>query len=386
MPKIRVAHIITRLELGGAQENTLYTVTHLDSQVYDCFLITGKGGILDSKAVSALGAKAIFVSSLVRPVHPWNDLLSLFVIYRLCRKEKFDLVHTHSSKAGILGRWAAKLAGVNKIVHTFHGFGFNDFQKPWTRWFFILAERVTALITDKMIVVSSENTKKALACKIGQPGQYIVIHSGIKVQEHLQLTVDKAIAGKKIGLAENVPVVGMVACFKPQKAPLDFILIAQLVKIKVPPVKFILIGDGDLRPAIEDLIKKLSLENTVLLPGWREDVPELIKLMDVCVLTSLWEGLPRVILEAFVSGIPVIATPADGTKEVIKDGLTGFLVNFHDLDSFAEKIIYCLTYPEKNKKVIANAAKLVTGSFNIETMVQEIANLYESLGRNKYDR
>jgi len=386
LPKIKVAHIITQLEIGGAQENTLYTVTHLDPQVYDCFLISGKGGLLDEKAVSVLGSKAIFVSSLVRLVHPWKDLVCLFVIYRLCRKEKFDLVHTHSSKAGILGRWAAKLAGVKKIVHTFHGFGFNDFQKPWIKWVFIWAERITAVITSKMVVVSSENIKKALACKIGTPGKYIVIHSGIKVQDYLTLTIDKAIARKKIGLAENVPVVGMVACFKPQKAPLDFIRIAQLVKIKVPQVKFILVGDGNLRPAIEDLIKNLSLENTVLLLGWRDDVPALIKLMDVCVLTSLWEGLPRVILEAFVSGIPVVATPADGTREVIKDGLTGFLVEFHDLDSFAEKITACLEDPEKSKKVIENAAKLVTGSFNIEIMVQEIAHLYESLGENKYDR
>lgn len=386
MPKIKVAHIITQLEMGGAQENTLYTVTHLNPQAYDCFLITGKGGILDKKAIADLGTKAIFVSSLVRPLHPWNDLVSLFAIYRLCRKEKFDIVHTHSSKAGILGRWAAKLAGVKIIVHTFHGFGFNDFQKPWTRWFFIWAERITAVITAKMVVVSLENTRKALACKIGTPEKYIVIHSGIKVQDYLTLTIDKALARKKIGLAENVPVVGMVACFKPQKAPLDFIRIAQLVKNKLPQVKFLLVGDGVLRPAIEALIKKLSLENTVLLLGWRDDVPALIKLMDVCVLTSLWEGLPRVILEAFVSGIPVVATPADGTREVIKEGLTGFLVDFHDLESFAAKITACLEDPEKNKKVIANAAQLVTGSFNIEIMVQEIAHLYESFEENKYDR
>ncbi len=386
MPKIKVAHIITQLELGGAQENTLYTVTHLDPQVYDCFLIAGRGGLLEEKAVSALGAKAIFVSSLVRPLNPWKDLISMFAIYRLCKKEKFDLVHTHSSKAGILGRWAAKLAGVKIIIHTFHGFGFNDFQKPWTRWFFILAERVTAPLTAKMVFVSSENTKKALDCKIGQPRQYIVIHSGIKVPDYLPLASDNAATRKKIGLPENVPVVGMVACFKPQKAPLDFIRIAQLVKIKVPQVKFILIGDGVLRPAIEALIKKLSLENTVLLLGWREDVPALIKLMNVCVLTSLWEGLPRVILEAFVSHIPVVATPADGTKEVIKDGLTGFLVDFHDLESFAEKITVCLEDPEKSKKVIDNAASLVIGSFNIEVMVQEIGRLYESFGENKYDR
>jgi hypothetical protein len=139
---LKIAHIITQLELGGAQENTLYTVTHLDPRSYECYLLTGQGGRLDGKAKQALGTRVYFVPSLIRSINPWKDMLALLAMYRICRKEKFDLVHTHSSKAGILGRWAAKLAGVKKIIHTYHGFGFNDFQKPWTRWFFIAVERL----------------------------------------------------------------------------------------------------------------------------------------------------------------------------------------------------------------------------------------------------
>ncbi|MDD5492486.1 MAG: glycosyltransferase family 4 protein [bacterium] len=386
MDKLKVAHIITQLELGGAQENTLYTVTHLPPQSYECFLVSGQGGHLDNTAVKNLEKRVIFVPSLNRPVNPWKDLLALLAIYRICRKEKFDLVHTHSSKAGILGRWAAKLAGVKKIVHTYHGFGFNDFQKPWTKWLFIWIERFTAYITDVLVVVSAENTKKALANKIGKIGQYIVIHSGIKAGDYQNLNIDKAREKKKIGLPEQAPVVGMIACFKPQKAPLDFVRIAQLVKVKIPQVKFVMIGDGELRPAIESLVAELSLKDTVKLLGWRDDIPVMIKLMDVCVLTSLWEGLPRVILEAFVSGVPVVATPADGTREVVKHGLTGYLAGFHDLTAFTALISACLESPEKNKKIVENAGNLITGSFNIDTMVQDIANLYESLRKNTDDR
>ncbi len=383
MPKLKIAHIITQLELGGAQENTLYTVTHLDIRAYDCYLLTGKNGQLDNVAVNALGAKAIFIPSLVRSIRPWKDLLALIALCRVCRQEKFDLVHTHSSKAGILGRWAAKIAGVKKIIHTYHGFGFNEFQKPWTRFVFTWIERLTAYITDTLIVVSAENTKKALAAKIGKPGQYVVIHSGIKVKEYENVSIDKAMEKKKIGLPPGAPVIGMIACFKPQKAPLDFVRIAQLVIAKMPRAEFIMIGDGELRPEIEGLIRKLSLSDNVKLLGWRSDIPAMLKIMDVCVLTSLWEGLPRVILEAFVSRVPVVATPADGIKEVVEDGVTGFLAGFHNLPEFAAKIITCLEDPEKNRTIIENAGKKVSGSFNIDIMVQDIAQLYDQARGNE---
>ncbi len=383
MPKLKVAHIITQLELGGAQENTLYTVTHLEPQYYECYLLTGRGGQLDEAANKSLGTKVLFIPSLIRSIHPWKDLLALVALYRICRQEKFDLVHTHSSKAGILGRWAAKIAGIKKIIHTYHGFGFNEFQKPWTRWVFVWVERLTAHITDKIIVVSSENTKKALAAKIGKPGQYVVIHSGIKVKDYESRTIDKIGEKRKIGLPAEAPVVGMIACFKPQKAPLDFVRIAPLVISKIPQVQFVMIGDGELRPEIEGLIRKLSLTDNVRIMGWRSDIPVMLKIMDVCVLTSLWEGLPRVILEAFVSGVPVVATPADGTREVITDGITGYLAGFHNQQEFAAKIITCLEHPEKNVTVIENARKIVAGSFNIDIMVQDIARIYENIRGDK---
>ena len=371
MDKIKIAHIITQLELGGAQENTLYTVTHLDPQVYDTYLITGPGGLLDQEAAAKLGDRLIYIKSLARPVNPWQDLLSLIRLYGVCRRHRFDIVHTHSSKAGILGRWAAKFSGTRLIIHTFHGFGFNDFQKPWTRWFYIWLEKITARISAKLIVVSQENIRKAQSVRIGTPGQFQVIHSGIKVASYQNLDLDIPAEKKKFGLPPSDPLVGMVACFKPQKAPLDFIKIAKKVSEKMPTVKFILVGDGELRPDIEKLIKELSLENTVILTGWRRDVNVLIQLVDIVVLTSLWEGLPRVILEAFVSGKPVICTPADGVKEVIKEGETGILVDFHNVDTFAGNIIWLIENPAQAKKIALAARRVIQGSFDIDVMVQE---------------
>lgn len=379
MNKTKVAHIITQLELGGAQRNTLYTVTHLDPQKYECYLLCGKGGILDDEAKTALGDRVIFIDSLVREINPVKDFFGFVTIYKICHKYGFAIVHTHSSKAGIIGRIAAYAAGIKKIIHTFHGFGFNGEQKWWTRSFFIFLEQLAAALTHKLIVVSQENIKKALSCRIGKKEQYIVIHSGIKIEDYEVGELDIGKEKKTLGIAADAPVVGMVACFKPQKAPLDFVRIAAEVKKEMPGVRFLLVGDGELRQRIEKLQKDLCLEKELILPGWRNDLPKIISLFDVFVLTSLWEGLPRAILEAFVAMKPVVATPADGTKEVVKDNETGFLVNFHDINRFAEKIVFLLQNPQEVKRLSTKARILVQGSFHIDTMVEEIDRLYGTL-------
>ncbi len=152
MVKIKAAHIITSLELGGAQQNTLYTVEHLDKDKFDVTLICGSGGLLDEDA-DRTGVRVVFIPSLRRKIAPWFDIVAFLKLWEICKKENFTIVHTHSSKAGILGRWAARLAGVPVIIHTVHGWSFNDYQNPALRKFFIWLERLTANITTKIIAV-----------------------------------------------------------------------------------------------------------------------------------------------------------------------------------------------------------------------------------------
>lgn len=379
MAKIKVAHIITQLELGGAQRNTLYTVTHLDHRKYECYLVCGRGGILDAEAKQILGDKVLIVDSLVREISPVKDFLSFMTLYKICCQYNFDIVHTHSSKAGIIGRLAAYLAGIKKIIHTFHGFGFNDEQKWWTRSFFVFLEQLVAPVTKKLIVVSHENIKKALSHHIGRREQYVVIHSGIKVEDYEPGNIDVGKEKEALGIPAAAPVVGMVACFKLQKAPLDFVKIAAVVKKEIPGVRFLLVGDGEMRPEIERLRQELHVEKELLLPGWQNDIPKIISLFDVFVLTSLWEGLPRAVIEAFVAKKPVVVTPADGTKEVVGDKKTGFLVDFHDIAGFAEKIVFLLKNPAAAARVTEAARGVVQGSFHIDTMVKEIDELYNEL-------
>ncbi len=378
--KINVAHIVTKLELGGAQQNTLYTVQHLNKDKYKPMLIYGTGGMLDHIANTLhQEVKTCPIPQLIRRINPIKDWKAFKELKRLFKEEKVDIVHTHSSKAGILGRWAAYFARVPVIIHTFHGFGFHDYQNFFVKRFFIFLEWITAKITDKLVAVSEENVKKGLHYKIGKKEQYTVIHSGIKFEAFLDVNVDIEEKKKELGIDINSHVVGMIACFKPQKAPLDFVKMAEIVTCEVPGVQFLLVGDGVLRPKLEGLIKEKSLKNKVILAGWRNDVPQIMRIFDIFVLTSLWEGLPRVIPEALISGKPVIATAVDGNKEIIKDGESGYLVSPKDVKSMAEKVIFLLRNKEKAIQIGEKGKELINNSsFNIDVMVKKQEKLYES--------
>lgn len=374
--KHKVCHIITMLELGGAQENTLYTVAHLNKEKFLPSLVTGPGGFLDAEAKRIPELKISFVSFLVRQINPIKDLLSFFQIYFFLKKEKPAIVHTHSSKAGIIGRWAAYWAGVPIIIHTFHGFGFNPYQNKIVQRIFIWLEKKTAKISDCLIAVSSENVKYALSCGIGSASQYKVVHSGIDLAKFV-LSADRRInLRKELGLSENSLVVGMIACFKIQKSPLDFVRMAEAVKKEAGAVKFLLIGDGELRPQIDEEIRKRNLTSDVLLLGWRKDIPALISIFDVFVLTSFWEGLPRALLEALAGGKPAVVTDVDGNREIIKHQENGFLVKPSDFITMAGYVVQLLKDENLRKKIGQNGKNSLNRSFEIKQMVQDIEKIY----------
>jgi len=364
------------LELGGAQQNTIYTIEHLEKTKYEPILISGAGGILDQEVKNNPQIRCFFIPHLVRAISPLRDTLAFISLYRLLKSEKVDLVHTHSSKAGILGRWAAHFAKVPKIMHTYHGFGFNDYQKWWVRRLLIWLERITARVTDKLVAVSNENIKKGLTNGIGEEVQYAMVHSGIETKAFSEVSGDIDEKRREIGIDKNEPVIGMIACFKPQKAPLNFIRLAERVCSVYPQAKFVLVGDGELRPKIEKLIAKLNLKNRVVLTGWRRDIPRIIHIFDVLVLTSLWEGLPRVFLEAWASGKPVVATDVDGARESIIDGKNGFLVEPDDLNRMAERVVWLIKNRDSAQKMGQEGRNTLYPSFDIDCMVKDIEKLY----------
>lgn len=373
MRKINLLYIITKLELGGAQKQLLGLISRLDKRKFNLFLFTAKKGLLFEEAISIEGLQIKPSLFLERPLNPLKDIFALFEIYFFIRKNSIDIVHTHSSKAGIIGRLAARLAGIKVILHTVHGWPFHDYQSPPSRWLFIQLERFCARFSQRIIVVSESDRKKGLMNRIGSSDKYSLIRYGI---DYAQFSGQNGEIKSELKIDRQL-LVGCISCFKPQKAPEDFIRTAHLVKEALPQVKFLLVGDGNLRSRIESLIQRLKLEDTVILVGWRRDIPRILSGIDVFMLSSLWEGLPVAVLEAMASGKPVVATDTGGVREVIREQETGFLVPVGEPRMLSSRLINLLRDEALRKEMGEKARGALGEDFRIEKMANEFQLLYE---------
>lgn len=369
----KVCFIITKLELGGAQKLALYIAEHINRSEFEVFLITGKGGILDKEAAEKF--RVFSLSNFVREISPVKDLKALLQIYRILKKEKPDIVHTHSSKAGILGRFAAWLAGVKNIFHTIHGYGFNETQKAPVKFLFVWIEKFCCLFSDKLICVAKEDIKKGIRYGISKEDKFMVIRAGIDVNYFKNF---KPSGNLKSAFAADPKskIVLTIGPFKPQKNLADFIRAAAIVSRKIPNVRFLIAGDGQQRGALESQIKDLNIENNVLLLGWRKDIADLLYSCDIFAMTSLWEGLPCVIVEAMSCSKPVIANAVDGVKEIVEEGKTGFLIKPYDYEATAEKIIYLIENEAHAQKMGENAKASIGEEFDLSYVVKQHERLY----------
>jgi glycosyltransferase involved in cell wall biosynthesis len=375
----RIVHVITRLELGGAQQNTLHCVAHHDRERFSTILVAGEGGELDSEARSLEDAEVHLVPYLRHPIAPVNDPTAIFRLASLFKKVGAELVHTHSSKAGVIGRLAARRAGVPAIVHTVHGWSFNATQPVALQRFYAAIERRLARFTDRLVVVSSLNREKGLSLGIGDPARYQVIHSGIDIADYGQPVNPREQVRAELGYGEEEFVVGAVACLKHQKAPLDFVKTAVIAIRREPRLRFFIAGDGPMRQSVEKAIQDAGLEEKIHLLGWRHDVVDLFHAMDVFLLTSLFEGLPRAVLQSMAAGTPVVATAVDGTPEVVLDGETGLLVPPGSPGEAAEAVLRVAADEEFAGALVFAASERLGEKFEIRSMVHELDDLYDRL-------
>jgi glycosyltransferase involved in cell wall biosynthesis len=376
--RIRVIHILTKPELGGAQANTLHTVRHLDRERFAPGLITSPSGPLAADMAEVPDATCWFVDELVRELRPARDWQAGRRIADILRRTRPDVVHTHSSKAGMLGRWAARRAAVPVVIHSVHGFPFHDYMPAPRRSLYRALERAAARLTDRFICVSRADIAKGVAAGVFREQDAELIRSGIELAPYRRAAGSGAAVRSGLGIPADVPLAGMVACLKPQKDPLAFVAAAAAVRKRVPDAWFLLVGDGQLRPAVAAAVSRLGLADRLVLAGWRRDIPAVMDALDVLVLTSLHEGLPRVIPEAMASGRPVVATAVDGSPEAVAEGETGHLVPPRDPEAVAARTAALLADPARARRMGAAARERVA-EWDIDEMVRRQERLYERL-------
>jgi len=380
MRKFRVAHVITRLCRGGAQENTFHTVRLANRERFDVDLISGytwghEGSIED--AVRAAGIRVIRVPALMRAIGPLRELAALHHLTWIFRKKHYDIVHTHTSKAGYLGRLAAARAGVPVIVHTPHGNIFDGYFPWFVTRLFVWLERRAAQKTDRIIELTEGGIEAHLAQGIGRREQFVVIFSGIDLAPYERAIERRDETRRALGVAPEELLVGAVGRLEPVKGFTYFVSAARQILASAPEARFVLVGQGsmanDLRRQSADLGDRFRLL------GPRDDVPDLMAAMDVSVLTSLNEGMGRVLLEAGAAATPVVATQVGGVPDVIADGQTGILVPPRDPQAVADAVCSLARDPERRRAMGRAARVAVVPAYGMERMVERIEALYEEL-------
>lgn len=378
---MKTVHIITRLIVGGAQENTLQTVCdqhaiHGD----DVTLITGPAvgpeGSLMGRA-EAGGFPLIVVPDLVRAIAPVKDYRCYRKLCRLLRDINPDIVHTHSSKAGILGRAAAAKVGI-PCVHTVHGASFHFGQHPLAYRAYVAAERWAARRTAHFITVADAMADAYVGAGIARRDQFTTIFSGFDVEPFLSPPRSREAVRAKLGFGPSDVVVGKIARLFPLKGHEFLLRAAQLVAARRPAVRFLLVGDGILREQIEQTLETLGVADrftfTGLVPPDR--IPELTHAMDVVVHTSQWEGLARVLPQGLISGKPVVTYDVGGAREVVIPGETGYLLPLDAVDELADALCELAADAELRERLGAAGREHCRDRFRHETMTAAVRDVY----------
>jgi glycosyltransferase involved in cell wall biosynthesis len=385
---MRVTHVITRLIVGGAQENTIASVFGLATKPgVNVDLLSGPTigpeGSLERLFDDRPGVLKI-IPPLVRAVDPARDWQALKHLTASFRQTKPDIVHTHSGKAGVLGRIAAKRAGVPIIIHTIHGPSFGPFQGAVQNWIFTAAERYAGKFTTHFISVANAMTEQYLAAGIGERTRYTRIFSGFDLEPFLRSRNDPELRAK-FGIAHDDFVVGKIARLFELKGHDDLFLAAPELVRQCPRIKFLLVGDGKWRERFESQARSLRLEKHFIFTGLvpPSHVPQYVGIMNALVHLSRREGLPRALPQALAAGKPVVAYNCDGAREICLDGETGFLVPVGDHNGMANGLIQLANDPTLRERFGARGQSLVKESFSVERMVDDIYNLYTRLLNRK---
>jgi len=379
---MNVCHVITRLIVGGAQENTVLTCRGLVQRGHRVTLVagreTGPEGSLWGHA-EACGAELVRLDDLRRRVNPWCDWRAGRGLRRLFERLRPDVVHTHSSKAGILGRWAAARAGVPVIVHTIHGMSFNRTQPVAVRWLYRSLERWAAWETTAFIAVAEAMVDQAVAARLAPRPRFATIRSGIETDRFQPRPEVRARVRKAWGVPDHAVVVGTIARLFRDKGYEEILAAMPSAVVQVPALRFVWIGDGAYRGRYEARLNRLGLQDLVHFAGLvpPEQVADHVNGFDLLLHASRWEGLPRSVVQGLLCEVPAVCFDNDGAPEVVVPNETGVLVRLGDVEGLSAAVVRLATDPPLRQTLGRRGRARCLGEFDWARMVDEIERLYD---------
>ncbi|MFA5339164.1 MAG: glycosyltransferase family 4 protein [Candidatus Omnitrophota bacterium] len=387
--KLKVLRIIARLNVGGPAIHTILLTQALNDEYYRSILVTGRVGI-DEKDMGYLarekGVEPLIIPELGRRIDPVNDLIALWKMYLIMRRERPDIVHTHTAKAGALGRAAAILAGVPVRIHTFHGHIFESYFNSLSAGIFLFIERSLAFFS-KYIVVVSETQKKEIIkkYKIAGDEKVKVVPLGLELDVLSSIGSRKGKLRNELGIGNDCVLIGIIGRLVPVKNHRMFLDACKKLFDTAGgrDIKCIVIGDGEERTGLEGYAEKSGIREKIVFRGWKEGMADVYADLDIIALTSLNEGTPVALIEALAAGRPVVSTDVGGVKDVVEDGINGCLVASGDAAGFAKRLLELAGDPEKRDEFGRNGRRKVLQKYSKERLVKDIKALYEEALRRR---
>lgn len=383
---MKIVHIITRLIVGGAQENTLLSCRGQHENGHDVTLITGpalgpEGSLLP--AAQAVGYKIEIMDDLRRAILPVRDWKSYRHLITRLGEISPDVVHTHSSKAGILGRWAAHAADVPAVIHTIHGLAFTASTSTAVNTAYRFLERRAAPITTKVVCVADAMREQSLAAHIGRPDQYVTVHSGMEIEPFLHSDQTRAAVRQQLGITENEIVIGTIARLFHLKGHDDLLAGAPQLCKTFPNLKFLWLGDGILRPQFEARMREMGLVDRFVLTGMipPTEVAKYVGAMDILAHPSRREGLARALPQGQLAGKPVVTYDIDGNREGLIPGESGILIPAFDVARFINALATLAANSEMRRQMGMVGREFASERFDWRMMVERLQEVYEEARR-----
>jgi glycosyltransferase involved in cell wall biosynthesis len=388
--RIKILRIVSRLAVGGCTYHAIILTAHQDRQIFDCMLVRGTEGKTEGSMLEFAHRKGIssvhHIPELGREISLKNDIIAFWKLLRLIRREKPDIVDTHQSKAGALGRLAALLAGTKVIIHTFHGHVFYDFFGKAKTNLFVLIERLLTRCSSLLVAVSDTVRKELLAFKICSPEKVVTVPPGLELDKYLSIDGFHGKLRKELGLNEREILVANVSRLVPGKGHGYLFQSIKLLADSAPEAHFVIAGDGELRGELGESVRRMSLDDRVHFLGFRNDMENIYADSDIIVFPSLAEGLPLAIVEALASERPVVTTDVGGISELVGDGECGFVVPPKDPKALAQALLKLIRDENLRRTFGENARRKVYPHLSHTRLVKDMEKIYLELVNSARNR